>query len=358
MNTRIQYVDGLRGIAIIFVVLFHAYSRWGVAEPFTQNEILTSAFAYGFLGVQLFFAISGYVIYMSVLRSDNFIMFGTARYLRLAPAMLFASILIYISSFLIPERPSGIINLVDFLPSLTFIDPPLLSILTGLDIKSMDGVFWSLYVEVKFYFIVAVAFFLLKDKKLFLILLLYVAWLLLTAFKYFHFESYVSIELLRVLNIVGIDFYGWFLMGIYAFRYETKKTKRNLVLLILISLLAVLTTETGNLQMTLAATFFALLFLIPIFIVSVRNILSSKLLVFFGFISYPLYLIHQNTVTGLAIKLHTILPNLPSYLYPIPFLMLVILIAYILAKLEPSLKLVFKRFIPSKVYGIEVFKRK
>ena len=358
MNARIHYVDGLRGIAIIFVVFFHAYSRWGSIEPFRQNEFFHAIFSYGWLGVQLFFAISGYVIYMSILRSDNIIMFASSRYLRLAPAMFIASILIYFTSFLIPERPLGTSNIIDFLPCLTFIDPGLLSKITGFDVRSLDGSFWSLYVEVKFYFLAAIAFFIMKDKKLNFLLLLDVAWLLLLGAKYLPFNNFVFTKFLEALNYVGVQYYGWFMTGVYAFRFDSNRTLGNLVVLILMSISAALTTSFGNVQITVAASLTAILFLCPLFVTSVRNILSSSLLLFFGFISYPLYLIHQNIVTGLAIKLHNLLPSLPPYIYPVPFIILVVLVAFILAKLEPSLKFAIERFVPIRFLGFKILKRK
>ena len=70
-RSRIGYLDGLRGVAILSVVLFHAYTRWGSIETFNQLEILKTLFSYGWLGVHLFFSISGYVIYMSLKKSEN-----------------------------------------------------------------------------------------------------------------------------------------------------------------------------------------------------------------------------------------------------------------------------------------------
>lgn len=175
---RLDHLDGLRGCAILAVLLFHSYSRWGEIEPFVQNYLIVQTFSLGWLGVQLFFCISGYVIYMSLQKSDNFVEFLVRRYTRLAPAMLMGSLLIYVSAQFIPERPGGAVDLIDFLPSLTFIDPQLLSKILGVSVKPLDGVFWSLFVEVKFYIFVAVAFFLLKDRQLNSLFLVYLIWLI------------------------------------------------------------------------------------------------------------------------------------------------------------------------------------
>lgn len=49
-------------------------------------------FSYGFLGVHLFFIISGYVIYMSILNCNNTKDFLIKRVVRLYPAYIVSSI--------------------------------------------------------------------------------------------------------------------------------------------------------------------------------------------------------------------------------------------------------------------------
>jgi peptidoglycan/LPS O-acetylase OafA/YrhL len=356
MNDRIAYIDGLRGIAILGVIFFHAYSRWGGIEPYDQNQFLVEFFSKGWLGVQLFFAISGYVIYMSILRCENVLMFATARYLRLAPAMLVAALLIYITSFLIPERPLGYSNLIDFLPSITFIDPGLLSKLTGLEIRSLEGAFWSLYVEVKFYFVAAIAYFLLKDNSLKFLVTLYVLWLLLAAVKYFQFESDFLATSLKILNYAGVKYYGWFLLGIFSYKFTHNKSFPNSILLLGIAFVAAITTKFGDFEVTIYACFTASLFLLPLALIQVRRLLANKLFLFFGYISYPLYLVHENSVTGLAIKLHSVFPYLPSYLYPLPFIILVIVISFLIAKIEPIIKKRIKIVTPKTLLGYRLLK--
>ena len=77
---------------------------------------------------------------------------------------------------------------------------------------------------------------------------------------------------------------------------------------------------------------------------------------FFGYISYPLYLIHQNLITGLSIKLHQAGIMLPSYIYPIPFLILVVFLSYCIVKIEPMIKTKIKFIIPKLIFGMNIFK--
>ena len=58
MPERIAYLDGLRGVAIAMVLLFHAYVRWPELVPYGNAYSGRPWVAYGWLGVQLFFMIS------------------------------------------------------------------------------------------------------------------------------------------------------------------------------------------------------------------------------------------------------------------------------------------------------------
>lgn len=356
MNSkRIKYMDGLRGVAILSVVFFHAFSRWGEEETFDQSALLKDFFEYGWLGVQLFFAVSGYVIYMSILNSNNALMFSLSRYLRLAPAMLIASALIYLTAQYIPERPWGVLNIVDLLPSLTFIDPIILELVLGMKIKSLDTVFWSLYVEVKFYITVAILFFVFKDRKLYGLSMLYAIWWILEILtNLFNVTNPVVDNALYVIKLADIEYYGWFLLGIFAYQYQAENNTRNLIVLFTMAFIAILSLWDFNFKPMLATTITACLFLIPIFSSYIRRILSTKLILFFGYISYPLYLIHQNLVTGLAIKLHGYYPDLPAYFYPLPFIGAVILCAYFIARLEPFGKKALRSLFPNEIFGYKL----
>jgi hypothetical protein len=358
---RIFYLDGLRGIAILSVIFFHAYSRWGEIETFKQSHFFRIFFSYGFLGVHLFFAISGYVIYMSLRRSDNLLMFGFARYLRLAPAMIVASLFLYLTSFFIPERPRGQPNFQDFLPSIFFINPEFLTKILGIYIQDLDGAFWSLYVEVKFYFISSVIFFILRDKQLRGIVSLFILYLIIEVLVRIGFGNIYVLFTKKILSYLGVSYYGWFLLGIYSYKLSHFPSGHrciySLAFIFLITVLAESMSNAGSIEILIASTVVALLFVYPLFSMNFKLILSSRALLFFGFISYPLYLIHQNLVTGLAIKLHNSGFELPNFIYPLPFLVLAILLSLLIAKLEPVIKNLFLKKVPTKLFGIKLFRK-
>ena len=154
-------IDAYRGIAVMAVMAFHYFSRW--AAPFNFwfysdargnlygfNHIYSPLFQLGQFGVHLFFVISGLVITMTVLRCKTALEFAVRRFARLFPALFVCSLLslTFVNAF-------GPANLhrtaIDWLTSLTF-DPVILHH------EAVDGVYWSLLVEVKFYIWVALLF--------------------------------------------------------------------------------------------------------------------------------------------------------------------------------------------------------
>jgi peptidoglycan/LPS O-acetylase OafA/YrhL len=64
-DNRIIELDSLRGIAALAVVFYHYTTRF---DAKFQTTVITDriSFPYGHYGVELFFIISGFVIFMSV----------------------------------------------------------------------------------------------------------------------------------------------------------------------------------------------------------------------------------------------------------------------------------------------------
>ena len=77
-------LDALRGIAAFSVVLFHYTARYD--SIYGHSNRLLFKFNYGHLGVNLFFIISGFVIFMTLDRTKSVIDFVVARFSRLYPA--------------------------------------------------------------------------------------------------------------------------------------------------------------------------------------------------------------------------------------------------------------------------------
>ncbi|MGX1672127.1 acyltransferase family protein [Streptomyces sp. NPDC055400] len=145
---RLRALDGLRLIAALMVAAYHYGGRdgevsqaWGTS-PKVQFPSLHQWFAYGCLGVQIFFVISGFVICMSgwgkPLRS-----FFASRASRLLPSY-WAAVILVTAVFALPVVAYKAVSPSDALLNLTMLQQPL-----GVD--RVLGVCWTLWAEVRFY---------------------------------------------------------------------------------------------------------------------------------------------------------------------------------------------------------------
>ncbi len=149
---RIAVLDGLRLIAALMVVGYHyvAYDRgtspWGADAGATFPGLQLPA-SYGWLGVDLFFVISGFVICLSAWgRTPG--AFFRSRAIRLFPAYWAAVLLTFAVVSLWPVV-RGPVGLSDALLNLTMLQEPL-------GVRSVDPVYWTLWAEARFYLLFAV----------------------------------------------------------------------------------------------------------------------------------------------------------------------------------------------------------
>ncbi|WP_367044490.1 acyltransferase [Streptomyces sp. Je 1-332] len=148
MRPRLRALDGLRLIAALMVAAYHYGGRdgeiseaWG-SSPQLQFPTAHNWFAYGCLGVQIFFVISGFVICMSgwgrPLRA-----FFASRASRLLPSY-WAAIILVTAVFALPVVAYEAVSPSDALVNLTMLQQPL-----GVD--RVLGVCWTLWAELRFY---------------------------------------------------------------------------------------------------------------------------------------------------------------------------------------------------------------
>ncbi|WP_424889507.1 acyltransferase family protein [Streptomyces sp. XH2] len=147
-GSRLRALDALRLIAALMVAFYHYGGRdgdvsraWG-ASPRHEFPTLSGAFAYGCLGVEIFFVISGFVICMSgwgrPLRS-----FFASRAARLYPAYWAAIVLVTVA-FALPWVGFRTVSFSDTLVNLTMLQQPV-------GAQRVLGVCWTLWAELRFY---------------------------------------------------------------------------------------------------------------------------------------------------------------------------------------------------------------
>jgi len=308
-GSRLLVLDGFRALAALYVVAFHFLYRWseGVAQPALTHDVSTlpgrSLVAAGFLGVEFFFLISGFVIALTLQRCSGLWSFAWRRAIRLLPAMLVCSVATLLLMPVIGVAPFSDVEPVDLLPSLLFLDPWLVNRITGLDTSWVSGVYWSLFEEVKFYALAGSLYFLTRGR-----LLLSLALAVLAMCVAEGIARMLGLDgLAQTLRLLMIPTYGpLFLSGVALhslFRAGGASGLAPWVLLFsalyAISAYSPLAGRHGDwLQASVLAGFYGLFLLLVAAPRSLRW-LGGGGLPLIGAASYPLYLLHESVGVSL-----------------------------------------------------------
>ncbi|HBY86565.1 MAG TPA: hypothetical protein DEO86_11890 [Colwellia sp.] len=344
---RINYLDGHRGLAILLVVFYHAYSRWTDILPYQAVFSDFPLFKFGFLGVQLFFLLSGYVILMTLEKCSTIQGFIYQRWLRLFPAMFICSMVIFFSSGFFVERPLGEPQISNLIPGLTFIEPYILTKLIGISFSSLEGTFWSLYVEFKFYIIAALLYFIVGSHKLvFALFSCLGSWVILSLLTQYTDNMLLS-YIHSIFHLLSFEYFGWFSAG--AAFYLTNKEENNnwfaLGIVFCVISSVILAIQKESITLFIAIMSLSFFFAISLKIKSLQSLLSHRFLVFMGFVSYPLYLLHENMMIALILKLSPFIPANTSFILPLLAISFIILLSYLIALyFEKPLKKAIKLF--------------
>jgi peptidoglycan/LPS O-acetylase OafA/YrhL len=347
-TNRIEFLDALRGAAILLVVLFHAYARWPEVVPYGDRFSRFPIFSYGWLGVELFFMISGFVIFLTLDKCGSFLEFITRRWLRLFPAMLACSLLIWLTASFVPERPAGLPTADQLIPGLTFIKSVWLDDL-GLHTKPIEGAFWSLFVEAQFYLIVGLAYFFAGGRRAALsALILMIAFAVTASIVQNHFGALASTKPFRAFVFLSdrldAHLYCWFAIGAFSYIYYTRRSPEALIFAALIACVAVvyqneLMTGIHTTKVKLSTALVILLFALPVVSGTARSILGRREFLFMGYLSYPLYLLHENLMIALIVKIGRWFPGFAPIAIPLLPIGFVMLVAWLVAAYaEPSIK--------------------
>ena len=151
---RLRELDLLRFLAAAAVMMYHAagtgtkdWQRSGLSRPFPE---ISAATHWGYLGVQLFFMISGFVILLSAWdrRPETF---AVSRFTRLFPAYwlsLVLSVVLFLATRQAVDYGPGSEGVLRrFLPNLTMFQDAVGS-------RGMELSYWTLWVELRFYVLI------------------------------------------------------------------------------------------------------------------------------------------------------------------------------------------------------------
>jgi peptidoglycan/LPS O-acetylase OafA/YrhL len=149
-GSRLRALDGLRFLAAFTVLGYHftahGHDNWG-PEPSVVFPSLSQVTAYGALGPDLFFVISGFVILMTAWGRD-LPGYVASRIARLFPAYWAAVVLTSLLLFVLWPGKKDLTPL-DAVVNLTMVQKIF-------SVPHVDGVYWTLWVEFRFYLLIGV----------------------------------------------------------------------------------------------------------------------------------------------------------------------------------------------------------
>jgi peptidoglycan/LPS O-acetylase OafA/YrhL len=281
-SKRIDGLDFLRGIASLAVCWFHLTSyHFPTSDGWAYSAIRSSG-SYGWLGVEVFFVISGFVIPYSLHRAgydlSGYTKFVWKRIVRLDPPYLVTLVLLLALAYafaIYTGRPVEVegapITLTRLLLHLGY-----LNMFFGYE--WLNPSFWTLAIEFQYYLMMGLLFPLLNSRNRI------VRWASIAAFAVpALFTSHRIITGGVPISSFIFHFAFLFVMGIVTFHWWAKLIGRNEYLIGLIAATAGAFFSVGLIP-TLAGIFAVLI----INFYNQRTIISE----FFGNISYSLYLLH------------------------------------------------------------------
>lgn len=323
-NNRYEELDCLRGLAALAVVLFHF--TYGYDNGFSTLSADKFYFRYGLLGVQLFFLISGFVIFMTLEKTKKAKDFVVSRFSRLYPAY-WASIIatVVLTTALAVPFQSGMFELKQVIINFTMLQ-------YWFKIKDVDGAYWTLAVELTFY-VIMLSVYLLKKQKF--ITWFCLVWLFLSiCFATFEipFENYINVILI-------LKYAPLFVGGIVFYLLKKNPKDRHLHALVFLSLASesylLYQLDSAFIVHSIVASFYIIFYL---FVYDKLGFIVNKFLVFIGTISYSLYLVHENIGFGIIYWLKKI-ADIQLFYLPITIFIIVVLAAFITFYIEkPAMK--------------------
>jgi peptidoglycan/LPS O-acetylase OafA/YrhL len=347
---RVNEIDFLRFFAALMVVFYHYSFRGYAADGMSTMPypLLAPVAKYGYLGVPLFFLISGFVILMTA-STGSVKKFIVSRVARLYPAFWVCCTATFVIILIIGDKYYSA-SICQY-----FINMTMLSGFIG--VPSIDSVYWSIFIELKFYLLVALVliFRKIKQAQLFLTVWL-IATIALDVIKIGKIGSLLSIILI-------VDYSPYFIAGAMSFLIWSKGISLTRISVILMAWLVSLgnalheipknekhynTEFDSYVIIGIISTFFIIMLL-----VSTRRTgwLGKRQWVTVGALTYPLYLIHQ-TIGFMIFNLAYPGINPHILLWGTVFIMLVS--AYLINVLiEQKCSIILKNFLTHVIELIE-----
>lgn len=350
-NDRIPLLDAYRFVAAFAVLGVHYWANLGSHLRFNlsygavfQFPLLDEVFRFGPLGVDLFFLISGFVIALSA-EGRTFVSFLSSRLARIVPTYWLCVIL---TTLFILFEGSGYreISVKQFLVNLIFLQ-------RALGEQFIDGVYWTILIELRFYMLVAIflAFRLFRFYPYFL-----PVWAILSILEYWN----IPIGPVKQLFITAYGYY--FAAGSAFYLLYRRRNMRIACLTIILSLVVALPkaaemyVRNNDSGAAVPAATLVVICYVLMAVVATRRCegINWPWLTALGGLTYPLYLIHEDI--GFILMRHiNVIEN--GLLITLLTAVIVLIGAWIInTQFERAVVPVFRRWLESFIARFGVFR--
>lgn len=309
---RIYGLEIFRILAAVGVLCYH-YFFIGVIQGFYSKDVFIEFAFWGEFGVDIFFLISGFVIFLSTTNRTPLQFIGS-RAKRIYPIFLLCSLFTLITGLMMPDTlPFDL--LYRWLNSLTFFND-----LWGM--PPLSSIYWTLMVEVKFYILIAIVMKIEKsmgERARGYRYQLLIGWLIVSLLNSYWWNN----DLLAI--ILNTKYAGHFSFGILCYlMYRGENTKQQLCIAILSIWLIFLnfinytnwirgiyTGVTYNdVEIFLAVLTLVVCFWLSVYVDSI-SIKIQRLIICLSTLSYPFFLIHADLGYFIRTQYYLNINNIP-----------------------------------------------
>lgn len=301
---RIVELDGLRGIAIVAVIIFHYVNNQLVHSQYPIGQALYKIASFGWVGVDLFFVLSGFLIGSILVKEKKsahyFSTFYLRRLVRIIPNYYFFLIIYALLLFTKVGAQNSFIGGNTFIPLWSYffmVHNIYMGHVNNMGYEALS-VTWSIGIEEQFYiFIPFIVYFIRRTLLPALLLCLIVAAPLLRM----SYENWISTYVLPTSRMDSLAFGVLVAWANFQTRFK-EVIQQNikwlmLLLFLIVALCAFLFLIYGDLG-TIKHSLFGIIFSLSIVFALTHNkgwygkFLRNSILRWIGTISYSLYLFH------------------------------------------------------------------
>lgn len=286
MKGRIASLDGVRGFAALFILLYHWFFI-GALQGFYSKAIYIPQGFWGEFGVDVFFILSGFAILYSTGDGITPGVFLKKRLLRIYPTFFVSATFVLIMRIALGIEARG--QIIAYLTSFT-----MMTDLVGR--TPLSSIYWTLMVECKFYLLVIVIMKLGLWKE----------------HKYGVMYTWVIASFLIkqpfITNLLILKYAGHFVMGILFYLLYYKERDARMIPLAVLSGLGIYRNMTGFQGWIVGSfgaanyselkMFFAMVFILAVIFAAPYyrgwSAKTEKAFAWLGRLSFAFYLIHAD----------------------------------------------------------------